>query len=323
MNKYWFGKRVLVTGGSGFIGSFVVEMLIERGAQVTVTSRDYNKAFRFLKNVKENIEVFEGDLQDFSMAQKSISGAEILMHLAADVGGIEYNIKHPGSIYRNNMKTFMNVLEAARLEKVGRIMITSSACVYPRHCSIPTPENEGFEGKPEPTNEGYGWAKRMQEFMSEAYAKEYGMNICIARPYNAYGPRDDFHPDTSHVISALIRRVEEGQNPLVVWGSGTASRSFLYVDDFARGLLEVTENSPQVGAINLGSDEETSISDLAHQIVKISGRNTDIIFDSKKPDGQPRRCCDTTLGKKLIGFKAKVPLEEGLFRTIEWYRNNH
>jgi len=315
--------NILVTGGSGFIGSVVVEMLLERGAEVIFTSRDFDKAFRFLEHVKTKIELFEGDLKDSLMARKCISGAEVLMHLAADVGGIEYNIKHPGSIYSNNMQIFMNVLEAARLERVGRIMVTSSACVYPRHCTIPTPEHEGFDGKPEPTNAGYGWAKRMQEFMCEAYAKEYGMNICIARPYNAYGPRDNFEINSSHVISALIAKVEKGKNPLDVWGSGIASRSFIYVDDLARGLIEVAEKSPQVEAINLGSDEEINIKDLANQIVKISGKRTDIIFDSKKPDGQPRRCCDTNLGKKLIGFEAQVPLEEGLLNTIEWYRNNH
>ena len=323
MNKYWSGKKVLVTGGSGFIGSVVVEMLLERGAEVILTSRDFDKAFRFLEHVKTKIELFEGDLKDSLMARKCISGAEVLMHLAADVGGIEYNIKHPGSIYRNNMQIFMNVLEAARLERVGRIMVTSSACVYPRHCTIPTPEREGFDGRPEPTNEGYGWAKRMQEFMSEAYAKEYGMNICIARPYNAYGPRDNFNSNSSHVISALISKVEEGQNPLVVWGSGIASRSFIYVDDLARGLIEVAEKSPQVEAINIGNNEEINIKNLAHQIVQISGKGNDIIFDSKKPDGQPRRCCDINLGKELIGFEAKVSLEEGLLNTIEWYRNNH
>lgn len=322
MSDFWSGKRVLVTGGSGFVGSFVVEMLLDRGARVAITARRLDRAFRFLPNLKRQIVVFEGDLEDAEVARRAVSDADVLMHLAAQVGGIEYNVKHPASIFYSNMQIFMNLMEAARLEGIGRIMVTSSACVYPRHCSIPTPESEEFVACPEPSNEGYGWAKRMQEFMALAYSREYDMNICIARPYNAYGPRDNFDPSSSHVIPALIRRIEEAENPLVVWGSGMATRSFLYVEDFAAGLIAIAEKSPQVEGINLGADEEITIGDLARLIVQVSGRNVEIRIDSSKPDGQPRRCCDTTLAKQLIGFVPRMRFEEGLHRTIEWYRKN-
>ncbi len=323
MNNFWYGKRVLVTGGSGFIGSFVVEMLLDRGADVIVTASKPDTAFRFLENARDQVTIAEGKLEDPKVAQKSADGAEVLMHLAARVGGIEYNIRHPGSIFRTNMQINTNVLEAARTAKVRRIMLTSSACVYPRHCSIPTPESEGFAERPEPTNEGYGWSKRMLEFMGEAYAREYGMDICIARPYNAYGPRDNFDPSSSHVIPALIRRViKDGQNPLIVWGDGTASRSFLYVEDFARGLIEVAEKSPQIQAVNLGAEQEITIADLAEMIIKLSGKKIDMQLDPSKPGGQPRRCCDTTFAKKLIGFETKVSLETGLKKTIKWYKEN-
>jgi len=245
------------------------------------------------------------------------------MHLAAQVGGIEYNMHHPGSIFVRNMGVFMSVLEAARQAGVARFLVTSSACVYPRHCTVPTPEDEGFRDRPEPTNEGYGWAKRMEEFLGEAYSREYGMHVRIARPYNAYGPRDNFHPASSHVIPALIRRVLAGENPLTVWGDGSATRSFLYVTDFARGLMAVVEKSPQVSAINIGAAEETTIRDLAHTIVRLSGKNVDLVFDASKPGGQPRRNCHTTLAERVLGFRAQVSLEEGLRRTTAWYVQQH
>jgi GDP-L-fucose synthase len=175
---------------------------------------------------------------------------------------------------------------------------------------------------PEPTNEGYGLAKRTAEAQGQAYAKDYGMEIAIARPYNAYGPRVRFDPEKSHVIPALIKRVFDGQDPLVVWGDGEQSRAFLYVEDFARGLVEVTERYATADPVNIGTDEEVKIKDLVKLIVKISGRNPKIIFDSSKPSGQPRRNCDNSKAQKTVGFHAEIELEEGLKRTMEWYKNN-
>lgn len=322
MSSFWKGRRVLVTGGSGFIGSHLVELLVEAGARVTATASSEATKDRFLGGVRSEVAFCVGDLREADHARRAVRGQEVVMHLAGCVGGIAYNMTHPGSIFRENLQMFMTVLEAARQEGVGRFLVTSSACVYPRFCSIPTPETEGFDGRPEPTNEGYGWAKRMKEFLGEAYAREYGMEIRIARPYNAYGPRDNFDPTTGHVIPALIRRVFSGENPVVVWGDGTASRSFLYATDFARGLLAVAERSQQVEAINIGADEEITIRELAQLIVRSSGRSVELEFDASKPGGQPRRRCDTRLAERLLGFRAQVPLAEGLQRTIEWYRTH-
>jgi GDP-L-fucose synthase len=264
-----------------------------------------------------------GDLSNPDVAQAAVEGQQIVLHLAAKVGGIEYNLHHPGSIFVQNMGVFMSVLEAARQAGVERFLATSSACVYPRHCTIPTPEEEGFRDRPEPTNEGYGWAKRMEEFLGGAYSCEYGMCVRIARPYNAYGPRDNFHPASSHVIPALIRRVLAGENPLTVWGDGSATRSFLYVTDFARGLMAVVEKSPQVSAINIGAAEEITIRGLSSTIARLAGKNIELVFDASKPGGQPRRHCDTTLAERVLGFRAQVSLEEGLHRTIAWYIQQH
>jgi GDP-L-fucose synthase len=192
--------------------------------------------------------------------------------------------------------------------------------VYPRDCAIPTPEAEGVRGVPEKTNEGYGWAKRMAEYAGRAYAEEFGMEIAIARPYNAYGPRDHFDPERSHVIAALVKRVCDGENPVKVWGDGGATRSFLYVEDFARGLLEVAEKYPKADPLNVGADDEVSVRELAEMIVRLSGSRARLVFDPSKPSGQPRRRCDVAKAKKAIGFTARVALPEGLAKTIAWYR---
>ena len=320
--SFWEGRKVLITGGSGFIGSHLVDILLKLGSKIRICSRSEDRCWRFLGHAKNDIETTICDLLDSETVCDLLGDTEIVMHLAAAVGGIEYNIKHPASIFRENMQIFMNVLEAARLRKTDKILVTSSACVYPRHCSIPTPESEGFKDRPEPTNEGYGWAKRMEEFLSEASSREFGMYIRIARPYNAYGPRDNFDPVSSHVIPALIHRVESGENPLVVWGDGSATRGFLHAVDFVKGLMAVVELSPQVEAINIGPSEEITIGELASLIVEESGRNIEIEFDSTKPTGQPRRACDTTLAEKLLGYRAQIPIRDGIRETIDWYRSH-
>lgn len=243
------------------------------------------------------------------------------MNLAARVAGVQYNIDHPAEMFRDNMAIFLNVIEAARATGVQRFLVVSSACVYPRGCTIPTPEEEGFAGEPEPTNLGYGWAKRMEEFLGRAYAQEYGLSVAIARPYNAYGPRDNFSPESSHVIPALIRRVMDGENPLRVWGSGDQTRSFLYVADFVEGLMAVAERYPHADPVNLGSTEEVTLRDLAHLVVSLCGSPARVEFDPGKPEGQHRRACDTRKAGRVLGFRARVRLRDGLHETIEWYRN--
>lgn len=318
--EFYEGKKVLVTGGAGFIGSHLVEMLVQMGAVVTVPVRRSTRT-DFLKSVEKDIDIVQCDLCDRSSVDAVMRDHGIVMHLAAAKGGgIAHSMLHHGSLFRDNMLSFINVLDSAREASVDRFLVTSSACVYPRDSKSPTPEEEGFRDAPEPTNAGYGWSKRMKEFMALSYVEEYGMNIGVMRPFNAYGPRDDFFNPTSHVIPDLIKRVVGGENPLKVWGTGKQTRSFLHVRDFARGLLVGCAHKDVRGPLNIGSDEETSIGDLARMILEFSGTGGEVVFDLSKPDGQPRRSCDTTRAKQILGYEAKIPLRDGLRESIEWYR---
>lgn len=319
MNDFWRGKAVVVTGGAGFIGSCLVERLVESGAVVSLCQRSPGSP-DFYERIGDSVRIIECDLEDPAECRKAVDGQEIVMYLAASVAGITYNMKHPASIFQDNIRPFLNTIEAAKNAGVERMLVTSSACVYPRHCTIPTPESEGFVDLPEPTNLGYGVAKRVEELVGQMYAEEFGTRVAIARPYNAYGPRDDFHPETSHVIPALIRRLfREKENPFVVWGSGNQTRSFLYVSDFARGLMEVTERYAETDPVNLGSDQEVTIRELVEELVEIYGGGVEIRFDETKPEGQPRRACDTSKARREVGFEAVVPLAEGLRKTVDWY----
>lgn len=319
MKKFWKNKKVLVTGGAGFIGSHIAEQLIKKGAKVTITTKSGNTDF--LKDIKNKTKILKIDLTKPKAALTATKDQEIVMNLASKVAGIEFNVAHPATMFSDNILIAKNVTHACAVNKVERLLVVSSACVYPRFCTIPTPEAEGFLDDPEPTNLGYGWAKRTAELLGRFYAQEYGLKVAIARPYNAYGPRDDFDPKTSHVIPGLIKRVFDGENPLKVWGSGKQTRSFLYVDDFARGLIETVEKYPNCDPVNIGTDEEISIGKLAKLIIELSGQKTRIEFDTSKPDGQPRRNCDTSKADRLFGFKANVPLRVGLKKTILWYQH--
>lgn len=322
--KFFNGKTVCVTGGTGFIGSHAVEQLVLMGAKVVVPSRQTQP--KFLKNVLDKIEIRRGDLSDFSNAKKAIQGCDVVVNMAADVAGIEYNKLHPASIFQNNLTVFFNVIKAAEEQKVERFLVCSSACVYPRHCSLPTPESEGMKDEPEPTNSGYGWAKRMEEFLGQKYAEEYGLSVAIARPYNSYGPRDNFEPKSSHVIPALIKKAFDAEGDTFgVWGDGSHSRSFLYVDDFARGCLEVAARYPEADPVNIGAFEEVTIKEVAHMIAKYvgekKGKKLEPQFNPQGITGQPRRMCDTEKVEKVIGYKAKMNFEQGLKNTIDWYAN--
>lgn len=321
MSNFWSGRRVLVTGGAGFVGSHVVERLVSQGAVVTVADR-CSKDPQNLMALQSKIRLFKCDLSRMDDCLDAVKDQEIVINLAARVAGVAANSKHPATMFRENVIPELNLLEAARQARVERFEVVSSACVYRRDSPVPTAEEEGFIDHPEPSNFGYGWAKRIAEVQAMAYAQEYGMAIGIVRPYNAYGPRDHFQPNVSHVIPALIRRIFEGENPLRVWGNGRQSRSFLYVEDFARGVLEATEHYPKPDPINLGTKEEIQIKDLVQLILELSGRRVDLVFDTSKPAGQPRRNCDTRKAKRLIGFQAQVPLREGLARTLDWYREH-
>lgn len=318
MQNFWKNKKVLVTGGAGFIGSFVVELLLKEGSIVSITTKSGD--IKNIKHQKNNVRVIKCDLTDLNAATNACKKQDIVLNLASNVAGIQFNRDHPATMFGDNVTISKNTIEAAFRCSVERFLVTSSACVYARHCTIPTPETEGFLDDPEPTNLGYGWAKRVAELFGRFYNNQYGMKVAIARPYNAYGPRDNFDPLVSHVIPGIIKRVFDDENPLLVWGSGKQTRSFLYAEDFVRGLLDVTEKYPVADPVNIGTDEEVTIGNLARMIVEISGKKTKIKFDVSKPDGQPRRNCDTKKALKKTGFKAQIKLEDGLERTIEWYK---
>lgn len=323
MSNFWLNKRVLVTGGAGFIGSHVCENLVAKGAKVSILDKLKPGKEQNIAAIKDSVRLIKGDIQDFSVAKKACHQQDVVMNLAAKVGGIEYNRTHQGTMLFNNLMIASSMTEAAKQEKVERFLAVSSACVYPRDAMIPTPETEGFRDEPEPTNGGYGWGKRVAELLARYYSEEFGMKMGIVRPYNCYGPRDHFDPETSHVIPALIKRVFDGENPIKVWGSGKQSRAFLYVEDMAEGMVQIIEKYPEADAVNLGTDEEITIAELIKKIIKFAGKDTKIEFDTTKPDGSPRRNSNNTKLKKHVGFSPTYSLDDGLKRTIEWYRNEY
>ena len=319
MSSFWKDKKVLVAGGAGFVGSFVTEQLIQQEAKVTVVDNLSNGSPKNLGSVADDVRIVRHDLRNLEQCEQAVEGQDIVINMAARVAGVEFNSTHPATMFWDNVLLDLNLLEAARRARVDRFEVVSSACVYRRDCLVPTREEEGFIDHPEPSNFGYGWSKRVAEVQAMAYAQEHGMKVGIVRPYNAYGPRDHFNPEISHVIPALISRVFSGEDPMVVWGDGQQSRAFLYVEDFARGVLEATERYPVADPVNLGTREEIKIKDLVDMILKISGRNPKLIFDVSKPSGQLRRNCDTSKAERLVGFKARIPLARGLEKTIRWF----
>lgn len=318
---FWSGRSVLVTGGSGFIGSHLVEALLDAGAGVRVAGRDEARFRAVLGDRASQATYLQGDLSSPAFSTQACTGVEAVFNLAAQVAGVGYNRQHPGTMFFSNTVPGLTLLDAAAHAGVDRFLVVSSACVYRRDATVPTPEHEGFIDDPEPTNIGYGWAKRVLEVQAHCYARQFPMQIGIARPYNGYGPRDNFAWETSHVIPALIRKVVEGQDPVPVWGDGSQTRSFLYVTDFVAGLMLTLERYAVCDPINIGSDEEVAMSHLIELIVRLAGTGARIEFEPDKPGGQPRRRGDYTRAREVLGFEAAVPLAEGLRRTIEWYRH--
>jgi GDP-L-fucose synthase len=320
VRTYYRGRAVLVTGGAGFAGSHLVETLVALGARVRVPVRESTR-LDFLKDVIGEIEVVDADLFEAAEARAVVQDQEVVLHLAAAKGGgITHSMRHHGSLFRGNMLAAMQMLDAAKDARVARFVAVSSACVYPRDSQAPTPEEDGEREAPEPTNAGYGWSKRMVEFLSAAYREEFGLNVGIVRPFNLYGPRDDFFRPSNHVIPGIVTRLFEGERPLTVWGSGRQTRSFLFVDDLVRGVLLAGARPEVRGPLNLGSDEEIAIADLARLIVEVSGLDVEVVLDPTKPDGQPRRACDTTRARQQLGFTATTSLRAGLTKTLEWYK---
>ena len=318
---FWDQKNVLVTGGLGFIGSHLVDAVVERGASVTVADNFQNGTLSNVSNCEHRIKVVRANLGNPAECEELCSGIDIVLNLAAKVAGVAYNSIHPAEMFAQNVLIGFNMLEAARKHDVTRFLTVSSACVYRRDAIVPTPESEGFIGDPEPSNLGYGWAKRVIEVQSRTYADEYGVRIAIVRPFNTYGPRDHFDVQYGHVIPSLIRKALEQENPIVVWGNGTQTRSFVYVTDVVAGMLIATERFAVADPVNIGSDEEITIGDLVKQIIKLTGGQKQVRFDPTKPSGQPRRAPDLTKAKENLGFRASIHLNEGLRRAIDWYHS--
>jgi GDP-L-fucose synthase len=301
--------RILLTGGSGFLGRRVQAELQAHEADVhVVRKRDY-------------------DLVQRDACARAVADIrpDIVVHLAARVGGIGANRDNPGSFFFENLMMGAQLLEECRLAGVPKVVTVGTICSYPKMTPVPFKEEALWDGYPEETNAPYGLAKKMLLVQGQAYRQQYGLQAIHLLPVNLYGPGDNFDPVTSHVIPALIERFDEaaraGRPCVEVWGSGAASREFLYVDDAARGIRMAAESYDGSDPVNLGAGFEISIADLSGLIARLTGFSGDIRWDTSKPDGQPRRCLDTTKAEALFGFRATMPFEEGLRKTIEWYRS--
>jgi len=302
------GARVTVTGGSGFLGRYVVAAFRERGYDVFVPRRaDYDLTH------EANVVKLYAEAQP-----------EIVVHLAAVVGGIGANRTQPGRFFYENLHMGTMMMEHARLNGVQKFVGVGTICSYPKFTPVPFREDDLWAGYPEETNAPYGMAKKMMLVQGQAYRQQYGFNAIHLLPVNLYGPGDNFDPESSHVIPALIRKctdaIDRGDTEIVVWGDGSATREFLYVHDCARGIVMATEQYDGADPVNIGAGFEITIRDLAALVAESCGFNGGICWDTSKPNGQPRRSLDTTRAKALFGFTATTPFHEGLARTVAWYR---
>lgn len=303
--------RIVITGGAGFVGSFVVEMLRARGYQNIFIPRRSDFDLTLEADARRLYQEFRPD---------------IVMHLAAEVGGIGANRDNPGRFFFANLAMGLHLIEQARINRIKKFLQVGTICAYPKFTPVPFRESELWNGYPEETNAPYGVAKKSLLVMCRAYRQQYGLNAIYLLPVNLYGPRDNFHPHSSHVIPALIRKCVEaklsGQNQITAWGTGSASREFLYVEDCARGIVLSLEKYDSPDPMNLGSGKEITIKDLTELIARLSGFTGQIVWDPSKPDGQPRRCLDVSRAKKAIGFTAETTLDDGLKKTIAWFESH-
>jgi GDP-L-fucose synthase len=310
---FWSGKKILVTGGAGFLGSFIVEKLLEEKA---VSSEDIR--------VPRSSNM---DLRKWESCVEAVKGMDIVIHLAAKVGGIGYNRKYPATLFYDNAIMGIQLMEAARLEKLEKFVAIGTVCAYPKYATVPFEEDDLWSGYPEETNAPYGIAKKILLVQAQAYRKQYDLNAIYLLPVNLYGPRDNFHPEYAHVIPALIKKmvdaVLEEKDEVVVWGTGKPSREFLYVEDAAEGILQATEKYNKQNPVNLGTGREIIIKDLVSLISELTGFEGEIVWDTSKPDGQPRRRLDVSRAKEEFRFVSKTDFKEGLKRTIEWYKITH
>jgi GDP-L-fucose synthase len=305
---FWNNKQVVVTGGSGFLGSFVVEGLQARGVENIVVPRSADYDLRHRENILRLLEDTQPDL---------------IIHLAALVGGIGANRERPADFIYDNLMMGTQLLHEAYVAGVDKLVVAGTACEYPKHTPVPFSEDDIWNGFPEETNAPYGIAKRTLLVQGEAYRDQYGFKSIHLVPTNLYGPRDNFDLHTSHVIPAIIRKCveakERGDDHMVAWGTGSATREFLYVEDAVEGMLLAAERYDDPAPVNLGSGMEISMKELIHLIAELTGFEGEIRWDATKPDGQPRRALDSSRAKERFGFQAQTDFRQGLQRTINWY----
>ena len=333
----WDNKRIIVTGGAGFLGSFLVEKLIHRGAADILIPRiehyditDRDVILRLLDDAmlapdKRPTHLTPEGFQPTALPDLTPSDL-IILHLAARVGGIGANQEHPADFFYDNLMMGVQLMHHAWQRGVGKFVALGTVCAYPKFMPVPFKEDDLWIGYPEETNAPYGLAKKMLLVQAQAYRQQYGFNAIFLLPVNLYGPRDNFDLETSHVIPALIRKCtdaqERGEKEIVVWGDGSPTREFLYVEDAAEGILLACERYNGPEPVNLGAGNEISIKALAERIADLTGFTGKITWDISKPNGQPRRALDVTRARKEFGFQAGTSFEEGLRKTVDWYREN-
>ncbi len=320
MSGFWNGKRVLVTGGCGFIGSHVVEALLRRGADVTATmsrSRPVADAAERLWPMSDGIRIESVDLADAEDCCDVSRGHDVILGLAHSDGSVAFKRARAASIFRHNVTVSLNLLEAARSNDIERVLLMSSAEAAGEDGAAALHEDEPWLSPAWGADDGYAWSKRMSEFSAQLWQRQYGVKVAVARPGNVYGPRDHFDTGRARVIPNFIRQALTGEGPIVIWGSGEQVRSFLYVEDLASGLLDLTEKHAEADPVDFAGTQEISVRDLAALIVRLCGRAVDVVCDTSRPSGPDKRRKTSDKAERLLGFRPTVPLETGLSRTID------